>query len=300
MKKMPRPFDWNQARAFLATAEEGSLSAAARLLGQRQPTLSRQVASLEQALDVVLFERVGRSLVLTRSGLELLEHFRSMGAAAEQISLRASGQSEAIKGRVTISTTNVLATYHLPPILREIKKQAPEIEVDIVATNELSDLMRREADIAIRNAKPEEPDLVASLVCNTTGHFYATRAYLEAVGSPQTVDQLSNAEFIGFERPERLLLMMEGLGISLTRDNVKFSSHSDTVYLALVKAGLGIGLLSKEIAKLTPDLTQVCPELNPIPIPIWLVAHRELHTSRRIRFVHDLIAEALPNFESTP
>ncbi len=300
MKKLPRSFDWNQARAFLATAEEGSLSAAARLLGQRQPTLSRQVANLEQDLDVVLFERVGRTLVLTKSGMELLEHFRSMGAAAERISLTASGQSETIKGRVTISTTNVLATYHLPPVLSLIKQQAPEIEIEVIATDELSDLMRREADIAIRNAKPAEPDVIAKLICETAGHFYATKNYLEMIGNPQSLDELSSAEFIGFERPERLLLMMEGLGISLTRDNVKFSSQSGTAYLALVKAGLGIGLMSREIAKLTPDLTQVCPQLAPIPIPVWLVAHRELHTSRRIRFVYDLLAEALPKFESTP
>ena len=102
-------FDWNQARAFLATAEEGSLSAAARAIGQTQPTLSRQVAALEQDLGVTLFERIGRSLSLTQSGLELLDHFRAMGDAANRISLTASGQSQAIEGRVSITATDVTA-----------------------------------------------------------------------------------------------------------------------------------------------------------------------------------------------
>jgi len=287
-------FDWNQARAFLVTAEEGSLSAAARLLGQRQPTLSRQVASLEQDLDVVLFERVGKKLLLTKSGIELLEHFQSMGQAASHISLKASGQSQTIQGRVTITATDVMATYHLPLILSEIRRKAPEIEIDIIASNDIYNLRRREADIAIRHVKPDEPDLVATLISQTSGHLYATRQYLKKYGYPLTINDLSHADFIGFEHPERFLLMLGDLGISLTRDNVKLSSESGTVYVALVRAGLGIGLLSKEFAKTIPDIEQVLSELDPIPIPIWLVTHSELHTSRRIRFVFDLLAKEIP------
>lgn len=294
MKKMPYSFDWNQARAFLVTAEEGSLSQAARLIGQRQPTLSRQVASLEQDLGVLLFERVGKKLLLTQSGIELLEHFRSMGEAANHISLTASGQSQTIQGRITITATDVMATYHLPPILSEIRKKAPEIEINIIASNDIYNLRHREADIAIRHVKPEEPDLVATLISQTSVHLYATRQFLKKHGYPLTISDLSKADFIGFEHPERFLLMLEDLGISLIRDNVKLSTESGTVYVALVRAGLGIGLLSKEFAKTIPDLEQVLSELDPIPIPIWLVTHRELHTSRRIRFVFDLLAKEIP------
>ena len=92
-------FDWNRARAFLVTAEEGSLSAAARALGMAQPTLGRQVSALESELGVILFERAGRGLALTQSGLELVEHVRAMGDAATRVSLTASGQSQSIEGR---------------------------------------------------------------------------------------------------------------------------------------------------------------------------------------------------------
>jgi len=285
-------FDWNQARAFLATAEEGSLSAAARALGQTQPTLGRQVAALEQHLGVTLFERVGRSLALTQSGLELLDHFRAMGDAAGRVSLAASGQSQAIEGQVSITATTVMATYHLPAMLKRIREIAPGIEIEIVASSDVRDLTRREADIAIRHVRPEQPDLIAKLVGETSAHLYASTEYLETYGRPATGSDLSDADFIGYEHPERLLPVLNPLGLTLTRRNFKIVTASGTVILELVKQGLGISVMPKELAALNPGLEPVLPELEPIPIPIWLVTHRELHTSRRIRLVFDLLAEA--------
>jgi len=286
-------FDWNQARAFLATAEEGSLSAAARALGQTQPTLSRQVAALEEDLGVTLFERVGRSLSLTQSGVELLDHFRAMGNAASRVSLAASGQSQAIEGHVSITATNVMATYHLPTMLKRLRAIAPGIEVEVVASNEVHDLRRREADIAIRHVRPEQPDLIARLVRETTAHLYASTEYLDTYGRPKTASDISDAAFIGFERPESLLSFLNALGLSLTGRNFKISTASGTMMHELVKHGLGIGVLAKDTAEMTPGLEMVLLELDPIPVPIWLVTHRELHTSRRIRLVFDFLAEAL-------
>lgn len=285
-------FDWNQARAFLATAEEGSLSAAARALGQTQPTLSRQVAALEEELGVTLFDRVGRSLSLTQSGLKLLDHFRAMGDAASRISLTASGQSQAIEGHVRITATDVMATLHLPPVLKQLRETAPGIEIDVVVSNEVRDLRRREADIAIRHVRPEQPELIAKLVGETSARLYASTEYLDKHGRPEAGSDLSDAEFIGFEDPERLLPFLNPLGLKLTRRNFKITTASGTVFIALLKQGLGISALIEKDAALTPGLELVLPELDPIPVPIWLVTHRELHTSRRIRLVFDLLAEA--------
>lgn len=285
-------FDWNRARAFLATAEEGSLSAAARALGQTQPTLGRQVSALEDDLGVTLFERAGRSLTLTQAGLELLEHFRAMGNAAQRISLAASGQSQAIEGQVRITATNLMATYHLPPVLRKIRKTAPGIGIEIVASNEVRDLTRREADIAIRHGRPEQPDLIAKLVGETLAHLYASRDYLDGYGRPERPSDLSDADFIGFETPERLLPILNPLGLSLTRHNFKLITESGTLILELARQGFGITIVTEEVAALAPNLEIVLPSLDPFPIPIWLVTHRELHTSRRIRLVFDLLAES--------
>ena len=286
-------FDWNQARAFLVTAEEGTLSAAARSLGLTQPTLGRQVAALEEALGVTLFERVGRSLALTQAGLELLDHVRAMGEAAGRISLTASGQSQAIEGQVSITATTMTAAYHLPSLLKRLRTLAPAIEITLVASSEVRDLQRREADIAIRHVRPEQPELIAKLIGETTAHLYAAPEYLDRYGRPAQPSDLSEADFIGYEHPERMLPVMGSLGLALSRRNFKIVSGSSTVILELVKQGLGLSLLPKDIADLMPGLEPVLPDLDPIPIPIWLVTHRELHTSRRIRLVFDFLADAL-------
>ena len=284
-------FDWNQVRAFLATAEEGSLSAAARALRLTQPTLSRQVSELEQELGVILFERGHRSMDLTETGLEVLEHVREMSEAATRVSLTASGKSQTIEGQVSITCTNVFATYHLPPVLAHVRQQAPSIEIEIIASNELRDLRRREADIAIRHARPKHGDLIAKRIAQTTAHLYASASYINFIGKPQTPNDLANADFIGFEHPEKLLSEFNAMGIPVTKKNFRLYTASGTAILAFIEQGLGIGIVTSDVAKLHPKLECVLPSLPPFDVPVWLVTHRELRTSRKIRLVFDLISE---------
>ncbi|MDI1366293.1 MAG: LysR family transcriptional regulator [bacterium] len=285
-------FDWNQARAFLATAETGSLSAAARTLRLTQPTLGRQVAALETHLGVTLFERVGRSLSLSRSGFQLLEHFRSMGEAAAQISLGASGQSQAIEGQVTITAGDAVSAYWLPAVLKRLRVMEPGIEIEVLASNDIRDLRRREADIAIRHVRPDQPDLIARLVRQSTAHLYASTDYLEELGWPTRAEDLSSAAFIGFAPVERLMLGLNAMGLSLTPRNFRIVTDNSAVVLETVKQGLGIAMIPKEFATLIPGIACVLPDLS-IPLPFWLVTHAELLTSRRIRVVFDLLAEEL-------
>jgi len=286
-------FDWNQVRAFLVTAEEGSFSAASRALGLTQPTLGRQVSALEDRLGVILFERLGRSLSLTPSGLELLEHVRAMGDAASRLSLTASGQSQRIEGRVCITATDVVSMYLLPDVLKRLREVAPGIEVEVVASNDVRDLRRREADIAIRHGRPEQPDLIAKLLRETSVHLYASSDYLDQHGRPTSPSDLSEAVFIGFDQSDRLLTRLNEIGLTLTKKNFKLISESGAVAWELVKQGLGIGLMVKEVGDRTAGVECVLPDLDPITVPIWLVTHRELHTSRRIRLVFDLLAASL-------
>ena len=151
-------FDWNQARAFLATAEEGSLSAAARALNVTQPTLSRQVSALEEKLGVTLFERGTRVMTLTVAGLELQHHVRAMHDAAMRVSLSASGQSQTIAGTVRIASTHNMACYHLPKVLAKIRRTAPDIQVEVTTANELTDL--------IRSAKVMMADMPCAKLCS--------------------------------------------------------------------------------------------------------------------------------------
>ncbi len=288
-------FDWNQARAFLATVEEGSLSAAARALDLTQPTLGRQVAALEETLDVVLFERVGRSLVLTRSGMELLDHVRAMCEAANRISLTASGQSRTIEGRVRITASDVMSAHILPPAIKELRKIAPLVEIDVVATNDIRDLQLREADIAVRHVRPEQPDLIARLVCEATAHFYASGSYLDQHGRPGSFAEMSDHDFIGFGDNDRMIATLNPVGLSLAPKNFRLGSESGVVAWEMARNGLGIIVMVDDVAADAPGIERLLPDMDPFVIPVWLTAHRELHTSRRIRLVFDLLAEFLTN-----
>jgi DNA-binding transcriptional LysR family regulator len=285
-------FDWNHVRAFLATVEEGSLSAAARATGQTQPTLGRQVAALEEAIGVTLFERVGRSLSLTESGAQLVDHVRAMGEAASRISLAASGQSRSIEGLVRISASDVASTYQLPRVLRLLRDTAPGVEVEIVASNAISDLLRRDADIALRHVRPEQPELIARKLRDSNAYLYATPEYLARVGHPDTLQDLSRASFIAYGPPDEMLGHLLAIGLPISRGNIRYHSVSGVVGWQLVRDGLGVGVMSEEVADLSPEVVRVLPDMAPLTIPTWLVSHRELITSNRIRLVFDVLAEA--------
>lgn len=286
-------FDWNQVRAFLATVEEGSLSAAARALGQTQPTLSRQVAALERDLGVTLFERGPRAMALTDAGIELLDHVRAMGEAAARLSLSASGKSQAIEGHVSITATDMTATYLLPPVLMQLRDEAPNLYVELNPSNDVRDLIKREADIAIRHVRPEQADLIAKLVGNSMAHVYASQSYLARAGHPESADDLSALSFIGMSPIERFLPIVLAPGLELKASQFKVTTASGTALIELVRQGVGISVLPRHTAKLFPELVPVLQDRISFPIPIWLVTHRELHTSRRIRVVYDLLASSL-------
>ena len=285
--------DWNQLKAFLQTAQTGSLSAAARKLGLTQPTLSRQVAAIEQQMGVTLFERVGKSMVLTPTGLDLLEHARAMGTAAEALGLAASGRSQAVGGVVSVSATDVVATHLLPPILQRLRAQEPGIAVEVIASNALSDLLRREADIAIRHVKPEQPDLIARLIREAQAYFYASEDWVQAHGHPRNAQEAARLPFVGSDRNGQYLAYLRQHGLNLSEDNFSCYSDHTVAHWALVCQGMGIGAMMTEIARKTPGMVRVLDDLPPVRFPIWLVSHRELRTSRRIRVVFEALAAGL-------
>lgn len=290
-------FDWNQARGFLATAKAGSLSAAARQLGLTQPTLGRQVAALEARLGVTLFERVGRSLALTQAGHDLLAHAAQMGAAADALAMAASHQGQAAEGLVRITASDIYAVYVLPEALKLLEQRAPGIRVDVLASNTVNDLLRREADIAIRHVLPTEPDLIARRCPDGVAQLFATAEYVARIGNPTEVGQLGDAAFIGPSVALDLFVReLNRRGVPITDANIRHSTGSGLAAWEWVRQGLGIGAMMVPVARLAEGVVQVA-DMEPIPVPTWLVTHRELRTSRRIRVVFDVLAEVLgPGF----
>ena len=290
-------FDWNRARAFLVTAEEGSLSAAARALGMTQPTLGRQVAALEDELGVLLFDRVGRGLPLTANGLELIDHVRAMGDAARDVSMTASGQSTSVEGTVRITATEIASAYVLPAMIARLRAEHAGIEVEVVATNLLRDLRRREADIAIRSVRPTDPQLIARKLQSETVRLYASVEYLDRYGPFDTPASLSTAAFLGFDENNRFVEALNGRGLRLSEHQFPVRTGSHLAQWQMVRQGLGIGVMLSRVGDADPMVRCAVPWFENFEIDVWLVAHREVNSSRRVRLVFDWLVQ---EFKSLP
>jgi DNA-binding transcriptional LysR family regulator len=286
-------FDWNRARAFLVTAEEGSLSAAARALDMTQPTLGRQVSALEAELGISLFERTNSGLVLTKSGADLLAQVKAMGDAATNLSRLASGHAETVEGSVCISATQMIAAFILPPIIEKLRHLWPKIEIEIIASSDTSDLSRREADIAIRNYRPTQQELIAKRVQNTFGHLYASKRYIQNLAHRTSPQDLNNAVFLGTDRSNSVISYLNKFGFDLNSSNFPVIVANHLVQWQMVKQGIGIGFMATDIGDAEPLVERVLPTFPAFKKETWLVAHRELKTSRRLRVVFDCLATEL-------
>ncbi len=286
-------FDWNQVRAFLATVEEGSFSGAARVLKTTQPTIGRQISDLEAKLGVTLVERSVRGPTLTEAGRDLLDHVRALGDAATLISMVATGKSQEVTGEVTVTATDLLSASILPGLLAPLRETAPGIRVRIRASSDVKNLTQREADIAIRHVRPEQPDLIARHVGDFRANLYAATSYLDRSGRPRLPRDVAEHDFVGNADPERLMAPMHNMGIPLRADRFVMSSESGVVAWELAKAGYGVSMQPEVIGDAEPGIEKVLPDFPSLEFPIWLVTHRELQTSRRIRIVFDLLARGL-------
>ncbi len=286
-------FDWNHVRAFLAVVEQGSLSGAARALKQTQPTLSRQISSLEEALNLTLFERGTRIMQITEAGSELLAHVQNMAEAATQISLVAAGQSQAIEGAVRITSSDAMAAYALPRCLISLRESYPGISVELVPSNEMSDLTRRDADIAIRHVRPEQPDLVAKRIADIEISLFASKTYLSGLGPLNAPEDFADANFIGYQSPERLVPQIAAMGFPVTKSNFGITTSNGSTMYELVRDGAGIAFLPTIVAEGRLGLQRVLPNAPSFNMETWLVTHREIQTSRRIRITFDHLAKEL-------
>ena len=230
---------------------------------------------------------------MTDAGLQLLDHVRAMAEDANKLSLVASGQAQDIEGRVCITATEILASYNLPPMIRKLRERAPGIVVDVVASDKIRDLLQREADIAIRHTQPIEPDLIARRIGYMTGHIYASQRLIDEVGMPTSLDDLQDKDFVGIENTEELIASVSDMGLALRVEQFRTSAASGSCMLHLIKEGLGFGFLPKDTGEHFTDLVSVLPDHFHAEIPVWLVTHRELHTSQKIRVVFDLLADEL-------
>jgi len=245
-------------------------------------------------LGVVLFERSGHKLKLTQSGVELLDIAREMGDVAHKFSMAANGQSEGLTGAVAILVCQLDAVYRMPAILTKLRREEPSISIELVVTNEVSDLKRRDADIAIRSFQPNQPSLIAKKVGDERIYLYGTQEYLQPFMDLKSNDDVQDLQVIGFGNNSGIIKQFEVHGLQLTEDNFKFSTDFQPAQLALCKLHLGLMYLPEDIEAKEPLLVQAPEILLPsMQIPIWLVCHEELRTNLKIRRVFEFLAAEL-------
>lgn len=287
-------FDWRLVRSFLAVLDAGSLMGAARQLHAQQPTLSRHVAELEAQLGAPLFERTGRGVTPTATALAIADAARQMETGAEALAHTLAGRRSEAGGTVRVTTSTVAAAWLLPPLLAALRAQEPGVVVELVASNELSNLLRREADIAVRMVRPAQGSLVARKLGDIGIGAYAHASYLARAGRPRTADQLARHSLIGFDRDDAILRGFARAGMSMQREQFALRTDDQVAYGSLVAAGAGIGFLAHYVARRLPDVERVLPAL-PLPtLPCWLAVHREVRSNKAVRCVYDFLAAAIP------
>ncbi len=292
----PASLDWNLLRALGAVLAHGSLTQAALRLGTSQPTLSRQIAALEAALGAPLFERGARRLRPTAQALALAEPAARMLAAAQAIALAAEAASSAtgqLAGTVRLTASEVVASQVLPALLAQLARRHPEVQIELVPGDTLSNLLEREADIAVRMLRPTQGSLITRHIADWPLGFYAHRDLLAAHGGPPSPDTLAQGRWIGFDQSSQMIEGFRAAGFNVDRRFFAFRCDNQIVNLEAVRQGLGIGVVMAPLARRTPELVAVLPGLALPVLPVWLTAHRELRASRRQKVVFDFLAQAL-------
>lgn len=292
--------DWNLIKSFVAVAETGSLSAAARRLSASQPTVGRHIAELEAAVGVVLFRRGRKGYELTDSGAALLERGRGVGEQAAAFSRLAFGAVEDIAGTVRVAASEVVAAYVLPPILAGLGLEEPGIEVEIVASNEVENLLRRDADIAVRMVKPTQNELVARKVADLQLVACAATAYLDRRGRPERAEDLLSHDLVGYDRNDDIIRGFGLLGAVVDRHAFRVRTDNQIVAWELIRAGNGIGFMQNALVERDPSVEAVLPGLALPDLPMWLAMHRDVRTSPRIRRVADFLFAALKRYALMP
>ena len=287
-------FDWTLVRSFLAVLEQGSLLGASRQLQTSQPTIGRHVKELEAQLRVVLFERTGRGLLPTEAALRLADGARAMQSGADQLARQVLGVERAEKGTVRITASQPVACYVLPTVLARMRVTLPDVHVELVSSNSVSNLLRREADIAVRMVQPEQATLIARRVAHVAIKACAHTDYLRRRGIPRQAADLLTHELIGGDRNDEILKGFAHLGLALTREQFVLKTDDLIAVWQAVRAGLGVGFVSEHLIRTDSAVVPLLPKLKIPSLPVWLAVHKEIRTNKRIRAVYDFLSDALP------
>ena len=287
------PLQLDHIRTFHAVADCGSLLAASRQLGLTQPTVGRHIDLLEDSLGLSLFTRGREGMHLTSKGFDLLSAAHEMMDTATEFERIAAGLEDRIEGTVRISANEIFGTLLLPGLLAPFISDHPEIEVELDVSNQVSNLLQRDADIAIRLFRPDQNDLIARKIVDLPLGLFAHQSYLARNPAPQTAADLTDHVLVGQDRNTGLIGAYEAAGVSLRTNDFGFRCDNDIAEINAVRAGIGIGPLHTGMASKWSEVTQVLPDTPVPPLELWLACHADVRHNKRIRVVMDFLAEKL-------
>jgi DNA-binding transcriptional LysR family regulator len=291
---------WDLYRSFLAVLRLGSLSAAGRALGLTQPTVGRHIAMLQATLSGrVLFTRSQKGLMPTATAHELRPHAEDMAAAAAAFVRTGSGNLEETAGVVRLAAADVVAVEVLPPILSDFRYQYPNTVIELTVSNQMVDLLRRDADIAVRMVRPKQKALLAKRAGKVALRFHAHRRYLERYGYPERLEDLAHHTLIGFDRVAPVGNFLDAVPIPVSRELFAFRCDNDLALLAALRAGFGVGICHTGIARRDPDLLPVLSKQFKVEYEIWIVMHNDLKRISRMRLMFDHLAVNLAQYAAT-
>jgi len=283
---------WELYGTFLAVVRDGSLSAASRTLGVAQPTVRRRIEALEEALRVVLFTRATNGLVPTDAAIATLPYAEAMAASAHALVRTLSAPATEERGTVRITASEIMGIEVLPRLLAPLLASHPQLQLELAVTNRSEDLLRRDADVAIRMVAPTQAALVARRAGKIRIGLYASAAYVRTHGLPRKPSQLREHSLVGADTGRALLEALAAAGIPTTRRDYTIRSDSDVAQLAAVRAGLGIGICQAPLAE---SLVPVLPAFT-VPLEAWIVMHEDLRAQRRVRLVFDHLVNAIGTY----
>ena len=286
---------WELYRSFLAVVRERSLSGAARALRLTQPTIGRHIDALEEALGVSLFTRSQAGLLATAGAVQLLPYAEAMASAASALQRAASGEADEERGVVRITASEMIGTEVLPAALAAFRELYPRIAVELVVSNRSQDLLRRDVDIAVRMVKPTQGALTAKKVGTLRLGLHAHPRYLKVYGTPRNLEELRQHPLIGFDSEASIRRLPPGLGVELRRDLFAFRCDSDIAQYAALKAGFGIGVCQAALGK-RDGLLPLLPGILSLEMGVWVVMHKDLKTSRRMRLMFEHLAAQLGRY----
>jgi DNA-binding transcriptional LysR family regulator len=286
--------DWDKLRVFHAVAEAGSFTHAGETLNLSQSAVSRQISALEESLNVPLFHRHARGLILTEQG-ELLYHTaREVFAKLSMTEAMLSESREHPKGPLKVTTTVAFGSTWLTPRLEEFLKLYPDIQLTLLLDDNELDLGMREADIAIRMSLPRQPDLIQRHLMTIRFHIYAHRSYLERKGTPETPADLGRHDIIAYPAESRS--PVPNINWLLEAGDPPTGGHAaamrvNNVYAIgqAVEGGLGMASLPDYMVQGNPDMVRVLPELNGPKVETYFVYAEELRHSKRIAVFRDFL-----------